>query len=82
MQRGFQFLTRTEMVRLENVLDPAVEALGHAVGLRMLRRGQTVFDAGGSAEQVELLYACGGARPAAQRGLKVTAGPSRPSRAQ
>jgi hypothetical protein len=33
VQRGFQFLTGSEMVALQHLLDPAVEALDHAVGL-------------------------------------------------
>ena len=53
MQRGFQFLALAEMVRLQHLRDPPVEALNHAIGLRMLRRGQAVFDAGLVAELVE-----------------------------
>ena len=50
-----------EVMRLQHVLDPAVEALDHAVGLRMLRRGQPVFDAEVGAELIELVLACGNA---------------------
>jgi len=33
------------MVALQDLLDPAIEPLDHAAGLRMLRQGQPVFDA-------------------------------------
>ena len=58
VRRGFQIPAGTEVVRLQHVLDPAVETLGHAVrrgngppdrflirlALRVLRRGKAVFD--------------------------------------
>ena len=44
---------------LQNLLDPAVEALDHAVGLRVLLRGQTVLDAEVVAEMIELVLASG-----------------------
>lgn len=31
---GFQFLARSEVVALKHVLNPAVEPLDHAIGLR------------------------------------------------
>ena len=49
------------MVALQHLLDPAIEPFDHAVGLRMLRRGQTMFDATFCAEQVELVPAGGAA---------------------
>ena len=61
MQRGFQLLARAEMVRLQDVFDPAVEALDHAVGLRVLWWGQAVFYPEFAAEQVELVLAAGAA---------------------
>ena len=59
VQRGFQFLARTEVVALQHLLDPTVEALDHAVGLGVLGRGQAVFDAKISAEVIELVLAGG-----------------------
>ena len=44
VQRGLQFFAGTEVVALQHLFDAAVEALDHAVGLRMLRRGGAVFD--------------------------------------
>jgi len=57
MQRGLQFLAGSEVVALQNLLDPAIEPLDHAVGLGMLRRGQTVFDAEVGAKLIELVLA-------------------------
>ena len=54
---------RAEVVTLQHLLDAAVEALDHAVGLRVLRRGEAMFDAGIGAELIELVLA-GGAAPA------------------
>ena len=75
VQRGFQFLAGAEMVRLQHLLDAAVEALDplpgrrlqaiaerDAVRLRMLRRGQAVFDAEVGAELIERVLAGGAAR--------------------
>ena len=48
------------MVRLQHLLDRAVEALDHVVGLRVHRRGQAVLDAEPGAEPVEFVLAgCG-----------------------
>ena len=58
VRRGFQIPAGTEVVRLQHLLDAAVEPLGHAVrrgngppvcflirlALRVLRRGKAVFD--------------------------------------
>ena len=49
------------MVRLQDLLNPSVEALDHAVGLRMRGRGKAVFDAEVCTEPVELVLACRGA---------------------
>ena len=59
VQRGFQFFSGTEVVALQHLLDPAIEPLDHAVGLRMLRRGQAVFDAEVAAQQIKLVLAGG-----------------------
>ena len=59
MQRGFQILAGLEMVALQHLLDPAVEALEHIVGLRMLRWGKTMFDAAFGAAQVKRVLAGG-----------------------
>ena len=61
VQRGLRFLAGSEVVALQHLLDPAIEPLDHAVGLGMLRRGQTVFDAGVGAELIELVPASGDA---------------------
>jgi len=59
VQRGFQFFAGTEVMALQHLLDPAVETLDHAIGLRMLRRRQAVFDAQVVTEPVELVLAGG-----------------------
>jgi len=41
------------MVALQHLLDPAVEAFDHAVGLRVLRQRQSVLDAQVTAKQVD-----------------------------
>ena len=64
VQRGFQLFAGTEVVALQHLLDAAVEALDHAVGLGVLWRGQTVLDAKVGAELVERVLA--GGRPFAQ----------------
>ena len=60
MQRRLQFLARSEVVALQNLLNATVETFDHAVGLRRLRRGQAVLDLQGRTERVELMLACGG----------------------
>ena len=45
MQRGFLFLTGTEVMRLQHLLDAAVEVLDHAICLRVRRWGEAVVDA-------------------------------------
>jgi|GEM_PF-3158680 len=47
------------MVALQYLLDPSVETLDHAVGLRGFRRCQAVFDVQFGAELVELVGAGG-----------------------
>ena len=51
------------MVRPKHLLDAAVEAFDHAVGLGVLRRGEAVFDAEVAAQLVERVLA-GGRAPA------------------
>ncbi len=48
-----------KVVGLKHFLYPTVEALDHATGLRMLGRGQAVFDAEVCAEPVKLVPAGG-----------------------
>ena len=57
MQRGFQFLPRLEVVALQNVLNPAVKSLDHAIGLRRHRRRQAVVYIQNRAKFVELMFA-------------------------
>jgi hypothetical protein len=46
---------------LQHVLDPAVEAFDHAVGLRSHRVSETMLDTDFGAERVEHVLACGAA---------------------
>jgi len=57
MQGRPQVLARLEVMGLQDVADAAIEALHHAVGLRRLRLGQSMLDAQGLAELVELVLA-------------------------
>ena len=57
----FQVLAAVEAVALQDLLDPAVEALDHAVGLRPHRRREAVLDPEVRAEGVELVLSAGGA---------------------
>jgi hypothetical protein len=61
-QRLPHVLTGTKTVRLEHVADAPVEAFDHAVGLRRLGLGQTVFDAEGLAELIKFVLATISAR--------------------
>ena len=70
MQRGFQLLARLEVVRLQHLVDPAVEAFDHAVGLGELRRSEAVFDAQLGAEQVEQVRARGCALAQAEEAIR------------
>lgn len=45
----------------QDILDPAIEAFDHAIGLRMHRRSQAMLDAKVGAEAVEVVVARGGA---------------------
>jgi hypothetical protein len=54
VQRGFEVLARPDVVALQHLLDPAVEALDHAVGPGRCGRRRAVFDAQFGAEPVEL----------------------------
>jgi Mrp family chromosome partitioning ATPase len=69
VQRDFQFFARTEAMALQHLLDPAVEAFDHAVGLRVLWWGQTVFDAEVAAELIELVLASGAAFAQAEQSV-------------
>ena len=51
------------MVRLQHFLDAAVEPLDHAIGLRVLRRGQAMLDAEVAAQMVERVLAARLRRP-------------------
>jgi hypothetical protein len=64
VQRDLQFFPGTEMVALQHVFDATVEALDHAVCLRMHRRGETVLYAQIGAETVKFVTA--GCRALAQ----------------
>ena len=55
-ERGLQFLSGTEVVGAQQIGDATVEALDHAVGLRVLRLGQSMLDAQFSAELVEGVF--------------------------
>ena len=61
VQRGFQFFAGAEVVALQHLLDASVEAPDHAVGLRVLRRGQAMVNPEVAAQQVERVLAGGGA---------------------
>jgi hypothetical protein len=80
--RGFQFLAGTEMVRLQHLLDPAVETLrcpamvclqtmrgGHAIGLRVLPGSQAMLDAEVTAQLIELMLAGGSALAQAKQAV-------------
>jgi hypothetical protein len=43
-ERGLQLLARPDVVALQHLLDPAVEACDAAAGPGAHRRGQAVFD--------------------------------------
>ena len=60
VQRGFQFFAGTEVVALQHLFDASVEAPDHAVGLRVLRRGQAMVNPEVAAQQVERVLAGGG----------------------
>jgi hypothetical protein len=51
-------------VALQDVLDPAIEAFDHTIGLRVHRRGQAMLDTEVDAEAVEIVVA--GGPPAAK----------------
>ena len=61
VQRCFQFLAGSKMVRLQDLFDPSVETLDHAVGLGVLRWGQAVFDVEVGAQQIKFVLAAGAA---------------------
>ena len=57
VERGFEFGRRSEACLALHLADSAVEALHHAVGLRVTRRTKSVFDAQRFAAHVELVSA-------------------------
>ncbi len=59
MQRLAQILGAVEAVRLQHLLEPAVEPLDHPVGARRAGLGQPVFDAQAVAQQVEFVVSRG-----------------------
>lgn len=54
-ERLFEVFAGAEPVALQDILDPAVETLDHAVGLRSHGRGQAVLDLELGAEAVEFV---------------------------
>ena len=64
-----QVLAALEAMALQDVLDPAVEPLDHAVRLWPHRRGQAVLDAKLGAEQVELVLSGGRALAQAEEAV-------------
>ena len=67
MQGHPQVLARPEVMGLQDVADAAIEAFHHAIGLRRPTLGQTMLDAQGLAEQVELVRAARLAAPGAKQ---------------
>ena len=61
-----QVLATAEAVALQDVLDPSVEPLNHAIRLRAHRGRQAVLDAEIIAKTVELVVAGGGATAQAE----------------
>jgi len=59
MQRSFQFLARSEVVALQDVLDAPVEPLDHAVCLRPHWWRQAMLDAEIGAKLVEFMLSRG-----------------------
>ncbi len=59
MQRLAQILCTVEPVRLQHLLEPAIEPLDHAVGLRCAGLGEPVFDTQAFAQEVEFVLARG-----------------------
>ena len=60
----FQILAAAVAVALQDVLDPAIEAFDHTIGLRVHPRGQAMLDTEVGAEAVEIVVA--GGPPAAK----------------
>ena len=68
-QRGFAVFAADEPVALQHLLDAAVEAFDPAVGLRMDRRGEAVFDAEVSAQAVKVMLAGSGTLAQAEQSV-------------
>ena len=60
-QGGLEVSPADELVALQHLLDAPVEAFDHAVGLRMHRRCQAMFDTEVGAKLIELVPAGGAA---------------------
>ena len=58
-ERGLQILARAEVRGRQDVADAPIEALDHAVGLRMTRLGEPVLDAEQGARTIEGVLARG-----------------------
>jgi len=67
MQGRPQVLARPEVMGLQDVADAAIEAFHHAIGLRRPTLGQTMLNAQGLAELVELVLAAGLTVPGAKQ---------------
>ena len=67
LERLLQADPAVKVVGGQNLADPAVEPLHHAVGLRRLRLGQPVFGAQGLTKLVELMGPGGLPRPGAKQ---------------
>jgi hypothetical protein len=57
MQCLAEVLGAVEAVRLQHLLEPAVEPLDHAIGARRTRLGQLVLDVQAFAQKIELVLA-------------------------
>ncbi len=67
LDRLLQVFAAVEAVALQDIFDPAVEPLDHAVCLRPHRRGQAMLDAKLGVEQVELVLTGGAALAQAEQ---------------
>ena len=54
-----QVFAGLETIRRQHVGDPAVEAFDHAVGLRVSRLGQAMFDTQCDTEPIKRMFAAG-----------------------
>ncbi|ANX03426.1 hypothetical protein PG2T_03955 [Immundisolibacter cernigliae] len=70
VQGLLQVLAGPEVVRAQQVRDAPVEALDHAIGLRVARGRQTVLDAQFLAQAIELMRPGRGPRPAPEQPVR------------